>query len=123
MSASSEAPVSLHKVVARHAVLIGEDQVVGGRSLDSLVENLGFSEAHILVPYMPDWQYGSVFLYKTARAVVGAVIGDDDFVGADSLRHIAPQRFLEPPRIVVCRYDYACSEVVHGGCCFLSVQM
>ena len=104
------ADVRLHEVGTRHAVLVGEYQVVGRRGDERLVEYPRLLETVVLMPYMPDRKPVAERVYQLAGPVVRAVVGYDYLVGGPGLEQIAPECLLKPLRVVVGRYHDAHAE-------------
>lgn len=96
-----------NEVGPRHAVLVGEDEIVGSGSAECLIENDGLAEALVFVPHMLDGQYFLHALDEVSSFLAGAVVGNDDLVGLPLLEQIAPERLFQPARVVVCGDDDA----------------
>ena len=101
------ADVYRHEILARDAVAVGEDEILGVRRHDRAVEDLRLPEAAVLVPHVLNAQPR---LPPHALDHLGGlrsrpVIGDDDVEVAVGLHGVSPQDLLQPPRLVVGRED------------------
>lgn len=99
--------VTGHEVAPWYAVLVGEYQVVGSRSLKSAVQYHCFTETIVGMPYMPYRKDPGKTLHKCPSLRTRTVVGNNYLVGPASLRHITCERFFEPARIVVCGNNHS----------------
>ena len=103
------------EVLAGHAVLVGEDEVIGLGPQQGDIQDTGLPEALVLMPHVRERQLTPVSLYQRLGLRPRTVIGDDNLVCRPRLAHISPKGLLQPLGIIVSGYDNAYRESFHLG--------
>ena len=109
------------EIMAGHAILVGEDEVVGLGPQQSDVQDARLPEALVLVPYVGEGQFVLVGVYQCLGLRPGTVISDDNLVRRPRLAHISPKGFLQPKGIVISGNDNAYRKSSHACLSYCSV--
>lgn len=104
--------MSLNEITARDAILIREDEVIGCGRTQSHVQDDWFAKPMVRMPEVANWQEVAERIDHALSLCVRAVIGYDYLICRDRLPGVAPKRLLEPRRVIVCRDNYCCRQLL-----------
>ena len=103
MPRSAQGQVRGDEIRLGDAVAVGEQQIVGPRRQNRLVQDAAFLKAFVRMPDVVQRQPQRLAnrLRFLSRLGFGPIVGDDDFEPAIGLVGKSPEAFFQPIRLVI----------------------